>query len=343
MFAIRLEQKALTLYPFPADLINRRIREVLPEPNEEIGSLIDYLLAGSGKMLRPRLVFLSASLYPHEPQLVIDMAAAVELVHLASLVHDDVIDQSDCRRGRDSLNHCFGNLASVLTGDYLFATAFQLVNRHGQQAILNTLTSTIQTMCAGEIQQMQLAFDVEISEADYLQKSYRKTACLFAACCRIGALASVMPDAEAAALEEYGLCLGYAYQIIDDLLDFMSDRDKLGKPCGSDLREGNITLPVICLLREDEPAAWLRAAIDQKDFSDVMIENVTSACINHGAIDKCLQLAFDFIARGLAQLESLPPGPARKELMSMGKLLLKNYYRSLRCDLHMPEEERTSS
>jgi geranylgeranyl pyrophosphate synthase len=200
MFAIRLEQKALTLYPFPADLINRSIREVLPEPNEAIGSLVDYLLAGSGKMLRPRLVFLSASLYPHEPQLVIDMAAAVELVHLASLVHDDVIDQSDCRRGRDSLNHCFGNLASVLTGDYLFATAFQLVNRHGQQAILNTLTSTIQTMCAGEIQQMQLAFDVEISEADYLQKSYRKTACLFAACCRIGALASVMPDAEAAAL-----------------------------------------------------------------------------------------------------------------------------------------------
>ncbi len=341
-FAIRSNHKALTLYPFPADLINSRIREMLIGQDEEIGRIIEYLLASSGKMLRPRLVFLSASLYPHDPQVVIDMAAAVELVHLASLVHDDVIDHSDCRRGRKSLNSCFGNLASVLTGDYLFASAFKLVNRHGQQEILDTLTTTIQTMCAGEIQQMQLAFDLAINEADYLQKSYGKTACLFAGCCKIGALTSAMPQSETDAMEEFGLCLGYAYQIIDDLLDLMSDRARLGKPCGSDLREGNITLPLIYLLRDDENGSWLRDVISQRDFSEAAIENITAKCIHNGAIDDCLQLTYSFIARGLERLDQLPPGPARKEIMSLGKLLLENYYRSLRLDFQATGQEMSS-
>jgi heptaprenyl diphosphate synthase len=342
-FVIKTDRKALTLYPFPADLINSRIREMLIGQNDQISRIIEYLLEGSGKMLRPRLVFLSASLYPHDPQLVIDMAAAVELVHLASLVHDDVIDHSDCRRGKKSLNSCFGNLASVLTGDYLFATAFKLVNRHGQQEILDTLTTTIQTMCAGEIKQMQLAFDLTISEADYLQKSYGKTACLFAACCKIGSLSSTMPASEAAALEEFGLCLGYAYQIIDDLMDLMSDRDRLGKPCGSDLREGNITLPIIYLLRDCENASWLRDVITQRDFSDTAIETITAACINNGTIEDCLQLTYHFIVRGLERLDQLPAGPARKEIMSMGKFLLENYYRSLRLDFQTPGQEMSSS
>ena len=342
-FAIRPNQKALTLYPFPADLINQRIREVLIGQNEEISQIIDYLLAGSGKMLRPRLVFLSASLYPHDSQLVTDMAAAVELVHLASLVHDDVIDQSDCRRGRESLNSRYGNQTSVLTGDYLFATAFKLVNRYNQQDILDNLTSTIQTMCAGEMKQMQLAFDAQISKEDYLEKSYGKTACLFASCCKIGALSCSMPDDEASALEEFGLCLGYAYQIIDDLLDFMSDRARLGKPCGSDLREGNITLPVIHLLQDSSYGPWMQSIIAERDFDDVNIETITAALIKSGAIDNCLQLTYHFITRGLERLDQLPSGPARKEIMDMGKFLLENYYRSMRTDLIPAAQELSSS
>lgn len=342
-FAIRPDKKALTLYPFPADLVNNRIREVLSGQNDEISRIIDYLLAGSGKMLRPRLVFLSASLYPHEPQLVTDMAVVVELIHLASLVHDDVIDQSDCRRGRESLNSCFGNQTSVLTGDYLFATAFKLINYHSQQKILDNLTSTIQTMCAGEIKQMQLAFDIEISEEEYLEKSYGKTACLFASCCKIGALSCSMPNAEADALEEFGLCLGYAYQIIDDLLDFMSDRTKLGKPCGSDLREGNITLPVIYLLRDRSYGPWLQTVIAERAFDAANITAITEALIKNGAIDACLQLTYNFITRGLERLDKLPAGPARKEIMDMGKFLLENYYRSLSTDIITVEREMSSS
>jgi heptaprenyl diphosphate synthase len=341
--AIRPDKKALKLFPFPAELINQRIREVLTGPSQEINQVIDYLLTGSGKMLRPRLVFLCASLYSHDPQLVMDMAAAVELVHLASLVHDDVIDASDCRRGQESLNSRFGNQSSVLTGDYLFATAFNLVNRYNQQEIMENLTSTIQTMCAGEIRQMQLAFDTMISEEDYLQKSYGKTACLFASCCKIGALSSSMPAHEVSALEEFGLCLGYAYQIIDDLLDFMSDRVKLGKPCGSDLREGNITLPAIYLLRDPCYGSWVQTIIDERLFNEASIEAVTDALIKSGAIDNCLNLTYSFIARGLERLDQLPSGPVRKEIMNMGKYLLENYYQSLRTELSIPEQELSSS
>lgn len=330
------------MYPFPAELIEQRIREVLSGQYGEISRIIEYLLAVSGKMLRPRLVFLSASLYSHEPQLVIDMAAAVELVHLASLVHDDVIDQSDCRRGRASLNERFGNQASVLVGDYLFATAFQLVNLHSQERIMDNLTTTIRTMCAGEIKQMRLAFDLDSGEEDYLDKSYGKTACLFASCCKIGALSSSMPEEEIAALEEYGLCLGYAYQIIDDLLDFMSDRSKLGKPCGSDLQEGNLTLPVIYLLRDGVYGPWMRQIIMERSFNQEVITGITEALVKSGVIDNCLQLTYSFIARGLEKLDKLPPGPVRKELMGMGKFLLENYYRSRRAEV-IAEQELSSS
>lgn len=342
-FAIRPDKKAVTLYPFPAELVNQRIKEVLGVRSDEINQIIDYLLAGRGKMLRPRLVFLSASLYPNDPQLVTDMAAAIELVHLASLVHDDVIDQSGSRRGRESLNSRFGNQASVLTGDYLFATAFNLVNRYNQQEILENLTTTIQTMCAGEIKQMHLAYNLEISEADYLEKNYGKTACLFASCCKIGALSCAMPADEAAALEEFGLCLGYAYQIIDDLLDFLSDSDRLGKPCGSDLLEGNITLPVIYTLRDPYYGPWLKNILAQKPFDMNHITAITEVLIKSGVIDDCLQLTYQFITRGLERLDKLPCGAARKEIMDMGKLLLENYYRSLRSDLPASGQEMTSS
>jgi len=228
------------------------MREVLQCNNPEIENILDYLLESSGKMLRPRLVFLSASMNPHDPLLITDIAVAIELVHMASLIHDDVIDQSNLRRGRESINSRWGNQASVLTGDYLFAAAYSLINRHQQQQIIDLLSSTIQIMCAGEIKQLSLAYKLDISQEEYLEKTYGKTACLFAFCCKVGALASSMPEEGIHALENFGLCLGYAYQIIDDLLDFLSDSSKLGKPCGNDLLKGNITLPIIYLL-QDQP------------------------------------------------------------------------------------------
>lgn len=328
--AICPDNKALTRYPFPAELISQRMREVLTCHNSYIEEILDYLLESNGKMLRPRLVFLSASLYPHDPLMVTDVAVAIELIHLASLIHDDVIDQAQLRRGRESINNRWGNQASVLTGDYLFATAFNLVNRHNQKEILDGLTTTIKIMCAGEIKQMSLAYNLEVSEDDYLEKTHGKTACLFALCCKVGGLVSSMPTEHINALEQFGLCLGYAYQIIDDLLDFLSDSSLLGKPCGSDLLEGNITLPVIYALKDPQYGARLKRILQTSKPDPQNIIEIVQLLQKSGGIEYSLDLSRQFLARGMADLNVLPATPARKEIIDMAGFLLNDYYQNLR-------------
>ena len=182
--------------------------------------------------------------------MVRDIAVAVELIHLASLVHDDVIDSAHLRRGRESLNARFGNHASVLAGDYLFAAAFNIINRHQQNQVMENITHTIQVMCSGEIMQMGQAYNLNIGLEEYYDKIYRKTACLFASSCKIGSLISQAGPEQTRQLEQFGLCLGYAYQIIDDVMDLVADSAILGKPVGNDITQGNTTLPVILALQK---------------------------------------------------------------------------------------------
>lgn len=323
------ETKALALYPFPAEMIRLRMQEVLRADNPEIERIINYLTENSGKMIRPRMVYLAASMARHDPVIVRDAAVAVELIHMASLVHDDVIDHAMIRRGKESINKRWGNHASILTGDYLFATAFNLINRHGMQDIMENITTTIRIMCAGEINQMSLASDINITESEYLEKSYGKTACLFASSCKVGALAASLPAGYAYNLEQFGLCLGYAYQIVDDLLDFMSDADKLGKPVGTDLLEGNITLPVIHALGSCQYGVWLRTLLESGLTNESNMPQIIAALIDCQAIDSSLQTARRFIERGLAYLDALPDGPAVKELEFMAAFVLETYYRNL--------------
>lgn len=327
--ALNSDTDRLTLYPFPAELIRNRMQEVLKADNPEINNIIKYLTENSGKMMRPRLVFLAASMAPHDPAMVRDAAVAVELIHMASLVHDDVIDHAMIRRGKESINKRWGNHTSVLTGDYLFATAFNLINKHAMQDIMENVTATIRTMCAGEIKQMSLTCDLNITEEEYLEKTYGKTACLFASSCKVGALAASMPAEYIYNLEQFGLCLGYAYQIIDDLLDFMSDSEVLGKPVGTDLLEGNITLPVIHALRSTKYGIWLRTLLESGLLTEGLMPQVIAALIDSQAIAASLQTARQFITRGLAYLDVLPAGPTTKELEFMAAYLLETYYQKL--------------
>ena len=315
------------------------MREVLACNNPEIEAIITYLLESNGKMLRPRLVFLSASMYPHDPLLVTDIAVAIELVHMASLIHDDVIDQANLRRGRESINSRWGNQASVLTGDYLFATAYGLINRHKQPVIIDNLSRTIQTMCEGEIKQMSLAYKLDVSQEDYLEKTYGKTACLFALCCKMGALASSMPEDGIAALEKFGLCLGYAYQIIDDLLDFLSDSSLLGKPCGSDLLEGNITLPLIYALQDPNYGPWLKSVLNNGVPNSEQMAEIVDALVNSRAVEYALDLSNKFLARGIASLNIIPSSPALKAIIEMAGFLLQDYYNKLSRYSPMQEKE----
>ncbi len=173
---------------FPNEKVNKRLKEVLYCGNPEFDHILNYLAENSGKMLRPRMVYLSGAMYPNDENRLIDIAVAVELIHLASLVHDDIIDNSQLRRGQPSLNQRWGNQVSVLTGDYLFATAFNLISMSNSSEVMENLTSTIKVMCSGEIKQLGLLFDLNLSEEDYFDKTYRKTGCLFASSCAVGAI-----------------------------------------------------------------------------------------------------------------------------------------------------------
>ncbi|MCX5781015.1 MAG: polyprenyl synthetase family protein [Firmicutes bacterium] len=319
----------LNSYLIPLDLIRARMQEVLKADNPDIDSIIDYLTANSGKMIRPQMVYLTASLSDHDPEVVRDVAVAIELIHLASLVHDDVIDHAKMRRGRESINSIWGNHASVLTGDYLFASAFNLINLHGRHDIMENVTTTIRIMCRGEIKQMSLARDLDISEEQYLEKTHDKTACLFASSCKVGALTGTISPETVYALEQFGLCLGYAYQILDDLLDFLSESSLLGKSVGTDLREGNITIPVIYALQNKDYGGRLRLLLENGELTAPQMAEVVQVLIDSKAVQHSLQLSRQFSTRGTAYLEDLPMSPAIKDIKLMAGYLLENCYRQM--------------
>lgn len=307
--------------------MQKRMRQVLQTDSSQIESVIEYLLQTSGKMLRPRLVHLAASLSSHDEEIVQDVAVAVELIHLASLIHDDVIDNSFTRRGKESLNSIWGNQISVLTGDYLFATAFHLINHHNLPLIMENITETIQIMCSGEIKQLSMLYDYNVGEEDYYDKTYRKTACLFASSCKVGALASKMPAYEVSLLEQYGLCLGYAYQIIDDILDFSSDTSILGKTTGNDLAQGNITLPVIIGLKEPGKGVVLKELLEKYSVNKEVYPQIITVLQESGAIDEALRRARIFLQSGLDIIADFPISPVQKRLQDLGLYIMDNYYK----------------
>jgi heptaprenyl diphosphate synthase len=318
------------LFQFSPEIISSRIKETLASDNDEVNQIINYIVENSGKMIRPRLVMLSSAFYSSDSIIVRDVAVAIELIHMASLVHDDIIDRSLLRRGKQSVNGMWGNQVSVLTGDYLFAAAFQLINGYGLQDIMATVTETIRIMCTGEIKQMSMAHNLDITEEEYLDKTFGKTACLFAASCRAGALASSMPVQEVGHIEDFGLYLGYAYQIMDDVLDFVSDSLRLGKPVGNDLVQGNITLPVIYALRKPGVGPWLHKTIEKRSFDEANLQKINKILIDCGAIKYAVNRSHQFLLQGLDNLHILPPGSARNQLEELARFLMDDYFNKLK-------------
>lgn len=316
---------SLRLFPFTPEVIAGRMKAILNSDNKEVNRIINYIIENSGKMIRPRLVLLSSSFYSGPINQVRDVAVAVELIHMASLVHDDIIDRSLLRRGRKSVNGLWGNQVSVLTGDYLFAAAFQLINSYNLQAVMESITETIRIMCAGEIKQMSLAYDVSITEEEYLDKTFGKTACLFAASCRVGALSTSMPPSEITHIEKFGLYLGYAYQILDDVLDFVSDSTVLGKPTGNDLLQGNITLPIIHALSKPEISSWLGSAIEKRKLNANKLQKINRLLLETGSLDYAMDRALSFMERGLESLHQLPPGMPRQQLEELARYLISDF------------------
>ncbi len=310
--------------PFPADKIIDRLKQTL-QGSKDMGEYINYLLNKPGKMLRSRLVYISSNLYPSRESLVIDVAVAIELIHLASLVHDDIIDNSTLRRGQESVNSKWNNKVAVLLGDYLFAEAFNIINKQNLPSVMETITDTIKIMCTGEIQQLNLINRLDITRTDYLEKIYRKTACLFASSCQVGGLISSMSHWQIGIIQNYGLHLGNAYQIIDDVLDFVSHPGLLGKPAGNDLLEGNINLPVIIALEDPVYGPKLKPLLSNQVNISMNLEKIISILNESYALDLAISEARNYLNQARQMLQQLPDGIARDDLSFLSDYLLNNY------------------
>lgn len=284
-----------------------------------------HLLEAGGKRLRPALVLLCArSTSPkHETGRAVNVAASVELIHTATLVHDDVIDESNTRRGRKTANSVWGNRVSVLVGDYMLARAFLLLAREGNARIMKELSRATVAMAEGEIVEIETKGRVDSSDA-YLHIIRCKTAEFMSACCRIGAiLADAPPDIENA-LARYGLNMGMAFQITDDLLDLVGDPAVTGKPIGSDLREGKATMPIILTMSVSEPAD--RRAIERIfDSGSVLpedVEFVRRLALSSGSVAETRRLAAEYVEFAVGQLQLLPISEARLALEDLARYTL---------------------
>ena len=299
------------------EAVNTRIVQHMQSPVALIPQLASHIVAAGGKRLRPMLTLAAARLSGYRGDRHVALAACVEFIHTATLLHDDVVDESGLRRGRASANAVWGNKASVLVGDFLFSRAFQLMVADGSLKVLDILCQASAVIAEGEVLQLVTSNDTETSEQAYLDVIRCKTAALFAAACRIGAVIAARPKVEEEALESYGLNLGIAFQLIDDVLDYSARQAELGKTIGDDFREGKITLPVILAFRrgdETERAFW-RRAVEDLDQRDEDLARAIALLDRHGALRDTIARAGHYGAIARDALGIFPDGAEKRALL----------------------------
>jgi octaprenyl-diphosphate synthase len=294
-------------------------------------SEVAYHLSGlKGKRLRPALVFLSFGLYGNSrhdsnaDSCAMNVALAIELIHNATLLHDDVIDQSQVRRGQVSVNHKWNNLVSVLMGDFLLANAFKLLVKTESPSLLSSISKATELVSIGEMNQIQESHNYQLDEKTYLQLIAEKTASLFAASCESGAIAAEADEKSRKQLKNYGQNLGMAFQITDDLLDWIGDTEKTGKGLGNDLKEGKITLPLIHTLREaDEGSRKKILGLLENDFNQKDFNRVLSIIKGNGGVEYSHQKAKTFGEKALSQISDLKDSEYKESLENLVGFVLK--------------------
>jgi len=291
---------------------------------QPVAEIVGYLLGGGGKRLRPALLLLSAGACSYRGPSAIRLGAVVELIHSATLIHDDVIDGADTRRGRPSANSRWGNHMSVLAGDWLYMQSFEMALRERNFKILDILIELTQNMVEGELIQLTKLGRIDLTEQDALALATRKTACLFSGCARLGAVLGRQGDGVEQVLAEYGRNAGLAFQLVDDLLDFTASPQKLGKPVLSDLKEGKVTLPLIYALENGESAGrrMVATVLEEKGFQSVRPEQITALVHNSGALDRARQLACDFASRAKACLNGWVNSDYGRALLTVPDFIL---------------------
>jgi octaprenyl-diphosphate synthase len=319
------EIKALARPDFEA--VDAVIRVRLKSNVALVDQVAEHIIAGGGKRLRPLIVVLAARACNYGGSAHIDAAAFIEFIHTATLLHDDVVDGSSKRRGRDTANEVYGNQASVLVGDFVYSRAFQMMAAMGSQRVMEIMSEATNIIAEGEVLQLMNAHDPDTTQERYLEVIYRKTAKLFEAGAEVAAvLAGASPSLQHA-LRAYGRHVGTAYQLIDDVLDYRSDPIERGKNLGDDLAEGKPTLPLIRALKksQDETVrSMIRSAIEHGGLErmDSILETIEST----GALDYTRAMAQQEQEQALAALHALPATPYKKALTSLAKFAVERSY-----------------
>ena len=279
----------------------------------EIG---EYLRAGGGKRLRPALLLLSAKLLNYNGQGAIKLGAVVEIIHTATLVHDDIIDGADTRRGRPSANTTWGNEKCVLAGDWLYMQAFKVALEEKNLRVLDLLIGLTQQMVEGELLQIQ-KLGKAVSEAEYYDLIFRKTACLFAVSMRLGAVLAGATEAEEASLAAYGRTVGLAFQIVDDVLDLTATEQVLGKPVASDLREGKATLSIIHSIDHGTAAdrQTIQRVLDDRSFENVSRQQIQEILVRNGSVEYAMSVADRYAKQSIKALATLPNSEFKRALL----------------------------
>ena len=288
----------------------------------ELHRMLGQILLG-GKVIRPVLTLLAGKFYNYNLEKLLPMATATELLHVATLVHDDAIDKASVRRGRPTINEVWGVDKAVILGDYLFAKAGEFAAATGNLRAVKLFAQTLETISSGELKQAFSAFNLKQTFDQYLQRIAGKTASLFAMAAESGAVLSQAPEESVQILKEYGHNLGIAFQIVDDVLDFVGAEEEMGKPVGSDLAQGTITLPSLMLLErypEDNPVKRLfQDEGNRQENIKKAVELVRSSSI----VDESYQVASDYCARACQNLDQLPDKPSRQALLALVEYVVK--------------------
>ena len=309
-------------------LVNQLILKRMESPVALIPQLAGHVISAGGKRLRPMLTLASAKLCGYHGERHITLATCIEFIHTATLLHDDVVDESKLRRGLKTANSVWGNQASVLVGDFLFSRSFELMVEDGSVKVMGILSSASARLAEGEVMQLLTANDTETGESAYLDVIKAKTAKLFAASCRLGAIVADRPNVEEEGLEAFGMNLGVAFQLIDDVLDYSAKQATLGKTVGDDFQEGKITLPVILAFRrgDDEERGFWRRTLGNLEQNEGDLERAIALMQKHNALDDTVDRARHYGAMARDSLGIFPTSETKNALISLIDFCIERPY-----------------
>jgi octaprenyl-diphosphate synthase len=305
------------------ELVERKITAESVASVDAVTAINQYLHSSGGKRLRPSLLLLSAKLAGSGGPVAVQLGAVVEMVHAATLVHDDVIDAAQTRRGRPSTNVKWGNHTCVLAGDWLYMQAFQIALRERNFQILDLLIGLTQMMVEGELIQLERIGRIDVTEADCMELVDRKTACLFSVCARLGAVAGGAGAAFQERLGEFAWNLGMAFQLVDDVLDFTSREATLGKPVGGDLREGKVTLPLVYALEYATPPErrLVESILRQRSYDEIPLSQILALLKKYRGIERVKERAQTFTDKARQMIGEFPDSPYQRALMAVTELI----------------------